>query len=82
MEFNDIIATLAFGLGFVQMYIDLLDSDKLDKKSKRRIMLGITASILWLVYHSRKYGLNASTLYTTSGLLVQLYLLNKILVKD
>ena len=30
----------------------------------------------------RKYGLNATSLYTGFGLAVQLYLLNKVLVKE
>ena len=82
MEFNDIIATAAFSIGFIQMYSDIQNSDELTKKSKKRIVLGIIASILWLTYQARKYGNNTSTMYTTVGLLVQVYLLNKILLKD
>jgi hypothetical protein len=82
MEFNDIIATFAFGIGFIQMYDDVRNSDTLDKKAKNRIILGVMASILWLIYQSRKYGMNATTMYTSIGLLVQLYLLNKLLIKE
>jgi len=81
MEFNDIIATAAFGIGFIQMYSDVQNSDELTKKSKKRILLGVIASILWLTYQSRKYGINTTTMYTTIGLIVQLFLLNKILIK-
>jgi len=82
MEFNDIIATAAFGIGFIQMYSDVQNSDELTKKSKKRILLGVIASILWLTYQSRKYGINTTTMYTTIGLIVQLFLLNKILIKE
>ena len=82
MEFNDIIATIAFGIGFAQMYHDLETSDELNSRSKKRIVMAIIASSLWLVYQSRKYGLNATSLYTGFGLAVQLYLLNKVLVKE
>lgn len=82
MEFNDIIATAAFGIGFIQMYSDVQNSDELTKKSKNRILLGVIASILWLTYQSRKYGINTTTMYTTIGLIVQLFLLNKILIKE
>lgn len=34
MDFNDIIASLAFGIGFIQMYSDVKNSDELDKKAK------------------------------------------------
>tara|TARA_R110001632_G_scaffold198701_1_gene321043 strand:- start:232 stop:489 length:258 start_codon:yes stop_codon:yes gene_type:complete len=82
MDFNDIIASLAFGIGFIQMYSDVKNSDELDKKAKKRLILGVIASLLWLTYQSRKYGVNTTTMYTTIGLLVQVYLLNKILLKD
>jgi|TARA_B110000503_G_C7003582_1_gene352576 hypothetical protein len=82
MDFNDIIASLAFGIGFIQMYSDVKNSDELDKKAKKRLILGVIASLLWLTYQSRKYGINTTTMYTTVGLLVQIYLLNTILLKD
>lgn len=82
MDFNDIIASLAFGIGFIQMYSDVKNSDELDKKAQKRLILGVIASLLWLTYQSRKYGINTTTMYTTVGLLVQIYLLNTILLKD
>jgi len=45
-------------------------------------MLGVLASIMWLIYQSRKYGMNFTVAYTGVGLLIQLYVLNKILVKE
>ena len=41
MELNDIIASIAFGLGFVLMYKDLENSDKIDVEKKNVILLGL-----------------------------------------
>jgi hypothetical protein len=82
MDINDIIAGFAFGIGFYQMYSELKKSGEIDESSKNKVVLSLIASCLWLIYQSRKYGLNASTVYTSSGLLVQLYILNKILLKE
>jgi hypothetical protein len=49
---------------------------------KNTILLGLLSSCLWLVYQYRKYGVNMTTLYTSSGLIVQLYVLNQILLKE
>jgi hypothetical protein len=82
MDANDIIASIAFGIGFVLMYKDLEKSDEVDVDRKNTILLGLLSSCLWLVYQYRKYGLNMTTLYTSSGLIVQLYVLNQILLKE
>ena len=79
---DDIISGIAFGLGFVEMYGRVQNIDKIDVNLKTTIMLGILTSSLWFVYQYRKYGLNATTLYTITGLIVQLYVLNSILVKE
>jgi hypothetical protein len=44
--------------------------------------LSLIASSLWLIYQSRKYGMNFTVAYTSVGLILQLYILNKILVKE
>jgi hypothetical protein len=82
MELNDIIASIAFGLGFVLMYKDLENSDTVDVKQKNIVLLGLVSSILWLVHQYRRYGINMTTMYTSTGLMVQLYVLNKILLKE
>ena len=82
METNDIIASIAFGIGFVQMYDTLNRSGEVDESSKNMVLLSIIASCLWLVYQYRKLGLNLVTLYTSAGLIVQLYVLNRILLKE
>lgn len=79
---DDIISSIAFGLGFIEMYGRVQNIDKIDVSVKTTVMLGILTSSLWFVYQYRKYGLNATTLYTITGLIVQLYVLNSILVKE
>lgn len=76
------IAAIAFGIGFVQMYQDYMKSDEMDEKSKNAVLLSIFASSLWFIYQSRQYGMNFTVAYTGIGLLLQVYLLNKILVKE
>jgi hypothetical protein len=82
MDTNNVIAAIAFGIGFIQMYQDLIKSDKVDEKSKNAVMLSILASSLWFIYQSRKYGMNFTVAYTGVGLAIQVYILNKILVKE
>ena len=82
MELNDIIAIIAFGLGFVLMYKDLKNSDTVDVEQKNVILLGLVSSLLWFVHQYRRYGINMTTVYTSVGMIVQLYVLNKILLKE
>lgn len=76
---ENFIPSIAMGLGFVQFYRQLDSVEDIDKST---IMLGVLTSSLWLVFQYRKYGINATTIYTTSGLMVQLYILNRILLKE
>jgi hypothetical protein len=82
MDIDNTIAGLAFGIGFIQMYQDLKKSEKVDETSKNAILLSLVGSCLWLIYQSRKYGMNFTVAYTTLGIVIQLYVLNKILVKE
>jgi hypothetical protein len=51
MNFNDIIASLAIGLGFVQMYDSLQKSEEVGDESRDVIIMGIITTALWLTYH-------------------------------
>ena len=82
MDTNEIIASIAFGIGFVLMYRDIEHSDKIDVERKNVILLGLISSLLWFVHQYRRYGLNMTTVYTSTGIIVQLYILNKILLKE
>lgn len=82
MDVDDLIAVFAFGIGFVQMYHEYMRSEEVDEKTKSSVMLGLIASILWLIYQSRKYGMNFTVAYTTASLILHIYILNKILIKE
>ena len=82
MDANNLVAAVAFGIGFIQMYQDYMKSDALTPEAKGSVLLSLIASSLWLIYQSRKYGMNFTVAYTSVGLILQLYILNKILVKE
>ena len=82
MDTDNVLAAVAFGIGFIQMHQDFIRSEEVDEKSKNAVMLSILASSLWFIYQSRKYGMNFTVAYTGVGLVLQLYILNKILVKE
>ena len=76
------IAGLAFGLGFFQLYDQIRNVKDIDFNLKSTIIISIISSILWFIFQFKRYGLNMTTLYTSTGLIVQLYVLNAILVKE
>lgn len=78
MNLNDIIASVAIGLGFVQMYDKLQKSEEVGEESRDVLVLGITTTTLWLTYQYRKFGLNMLTINTSVALAVQIYVLNRI----
>ena len=82
MDANNLVAAFAFGIGFIQMYQDYMKSDTLTPEAKSSVLLSLIAISLWLIYQSRKYGMNFTVAYTSVGLILQLYILNKILVKE
>jgi hypothetical protein len=79
---DDILPSLAMGLGLVQLYDQVRSVKDIDVNLKNTITLSIITSILWFTYQYRKYGLNMTTLYTSAGLVVQIYVLNAILLKE
>jgi len=82
MKFNDIIATTALSTGLVKMYMDFENSDEVDVKFKNSIIFGIVITTTWLIYYTNEYGFSHFTVYTLISLLLQLYVLNKILLKE
>lgn len=78
MNVDKALAGTAIALGLYQMVDGLGDVSNV---SVRYLMTGITASILWILYQTRK-GANYSALYTAIGLVFQLYALRQVLLRD
>ena len=77
MDLNEIISSVAFGMGFLQMYDQV---DKLEEQMDEKMLyMALVASFLWVIYQYRKFGMNISTVYTSIGFIVQLYTLKSIL---
>lgn len=77
MDLNEIISSVAFGMGFLQMYDQV---DKLEEQMDEKMLyMALVASFLWVIYQYRKFGMNISTVYTSAGFIVQLYTLKSIL---
>ena len=77
MDLNEIISSVAFGIGFLQMYDQV---NKLEEQvDEKMLYIALVASFLWVIYQYRKFGMNISTVYTSIGFIVQLYTLKSIL---
>ena len=81
-KMNNIFANIAMGIGVYQLYDQVKNVEKMDTHMKNSIILGIAGSSLWFLYQFNKYGMNMTTMYTTMGLIVQVYILNAILLKE
>ena len=80
MDLNEIISSVAFGMGFLQMYHQVNKQE--EQVDKKMLYMALVASFLWVIYQYRKFGMNISTVYTSVGFIVQLYILKRILEKD
>lgn len=79
MDLNEIISSIAFSIGFLQMYDQV---NKVDEKvDTKMVYTASVVSLLWVIYQYRKFGMNISTVYTSVGFIVQLYTLKRILEK-
>ena len=77
MDLNEIISSVAFGIGFLQMYDQV---NKIEEQvDEKMLYIALVASFLWVIYQYRKFGMNISTVYTSIGFIVQLYTLKSIL---
>ena len=82
MKFNDIIAYTAIATGIVKMYMDFENSNNIDIKFKNSIIFGIIVTTTWLIYYTNQYSFSVFTMYTVLSLLLQLYVLKNIMVKE
>ena len=81
MDLNQIISSVGFSLGIVQMF-DQLKTAKKKVEDKKMLYLTLAATVLWAVYQFRKLGMEFTTVYTLIGLDVQIYVLKQILDQD
>ena len=84
MDLNEIISSIAFGIGFLQMYDQVKrHEERIDEiVDKKMLYIALVANLLWVVYQYRKFGMNISTIYTSVSFIVQLYILKRIIEKD
>jgi hypothetical protein len=78
MKIDDIIASIAMGLGFVQIYDNFQRSDEVGEESRHMLTIGIITTALWLIYQTRRYGINLLTVNTSIALAVQIYVMTRI----
>lgn len=79
---DQLIATTAFGLGFVQMIEEVRSVKDINVNLKNTIILGTITNILWIVYQYRTQGQSLTVLYMLIGLVIQLYILRSIILKE
>ena len=78
---DDKIAFIAIVIGLAQMMMHfnrVYNADDLSYYSIQYVVAGISASLLWIIYQYRK-GANFSVLYSTAGLLLGMYTLQRVL---
>ena len=81
MDTDDKIAFVAIVIGLAQMVMlvnKLINTDDISYYSVNYVLAGIMASILWIIYQYRK-GANFSVVYSTAGLFIGLYILQRVL---
>lgn len=79
---DQLIATTAFGLGFVQMIEEVRTVKDINVNLKNTIILGTITNILWIVYQYKTQGQSLTVLYMLIGLVIQLYILRSIILKE
>jgi len=83
MRIDDFLAMSAISLGVGQILVHIKDiyvTDDVSSYSIQSLLIGITSSVLWLVYQARK-GANYSVVYMSAFLVSQLYILQRLVSK-
>tara|TARA_B100001113_G_scaffold349950_1_gene346218 strand:+ start:1252 stop:1551 length:300 start_codon:yes stop_codon:yes gene_type:complete len=81
MNTDDRLAFIAITIGLAQMIMltnKLINTEDISYYTYDYVVLGIIASTIWIIYQYRK-GSNFSVLYSTAGLLLGLYILQRLL---
>lgn len=84
LDTTELMAGIAIILGAVQLLMnmkDVMTNDDISGYNFTSVLMGIVASSMWVLYQFRK-GANYSGMYTSAGLVVQLYILHRLLVKS
>lgn len=82
LDSQDLLATTAIALGTGQLLVHMLEvhnSKDLSSYSYPSLLIGIVGSLLWTLYQVKK-GANYSAVYSSFGLVIQLYILRKVMV--
>ena len=83
MRIDDFLAMSAISLGVGQILVHIKDiyvTDDVSSYSIQSLLIGITSSVLWLIYQARK-GANYSVVYMSAFLVSQLYILQRLVSK-
>lgn len=83
MKTNELMVTVAIALGVGQMLVharEVYIHDDVSSYNFPSVFIGITASSLWMVYQLNT-GANYSAMYTSVGLVLQLYILQRLIAK-
>ncbi len=83
IHLNDLLATTAISLGTGQMFVHFMDvhnSDDVSTYSIPSVFTGVSASVLWTLYQFNRGGMNYSVVYAGFGLVLQLYILQKLII--
>lgn len=82
LKSTDLLATTAVALGTGQMFIHAFDvyrTGDVSTYSFPSVFIGVSASLMWTLYQFNKDGVNYSVVYSGFGLVLQLYILQKLL---
>jgi uncharacterized protein with PQ loop repeat len=79
------IATGALTIGLIQMYQTFekirKDDDNAIRHTRGYVIMSIISGILWFIYQYRRSGVNYTLAYTTTGIILESYILYRILNK-
>jgi hypothetical protein len=84
LDYDSMLVMTAMTLGVGQMGVSIKEvymKDNIESYNFQSVFIGIIASSLWMVYMFRK-GANYSAVYMSAGLVLQLYILQKLLSKS
>lgn len=85
MNVDNTIAGAAFAIGLYETFNRFQKSrgeEYINNITLESILISLLGTVLWLIYQYRSYGVNFTVAYTGIALILNLFILNKILNKD